>query len=198
MYPQKLSDYLGISSDNNFSFLDGVITSSVVKDRVVYLYPDYLSRKIEGFDSTEARSTIVSFFSKVTDIANDSNISEYEKSNKLGKLFDHIQEISSLSLGQAKNNNKGYGPKYEALLDFAYIVSYFSDKSLIEEEGMYVKAAELLVDNFGPDSLSDLIASLIYPQLIGYTKFVFDEYNISYDEINVKPVNGKQRFVKEL
>ena len=83
MYQQTLSDYLGISSDISISFLDGVITSSVVKDRTVYLYPDYLSRNIEGFDSIEARSTIVSFFSKVTDIANDSNISEYEKSNKL-------------------------------------------------------------------------------------------------------------------
>ena len=136
MYQQTLSDYLGISSDISISFLDGVITSSVVKDRTVYLYPDYLSRNIEGFDSIEARSTIVSFFSKVTDIANDSNISEYEKSNKLGKLFDHVQEISSLSLGQAKDNNKGNGPKYKALLDFAYIVSNFSEKSLIEEECM--------------------------------------------------------------
>ncbi|CAH1857003.1 hypothetical protein [Convivina intestini] len=45
---------------------------------------------------------------------------------------------------------------------------------------LFAKSLSIFVPNFGPDALSDLIAALIYPQLVEYTKFTLDQNKINY------------------
>lgn len=82
-------------------------------------------------------------------------------------LFHYSQESNEVYLGYTKGAPQGNGNSEESLDE---VFSYAHERRLLEE-GLIERVEDLhiFVPKFGPDSLSDLVASLIKRELIQFT-----------------------------
>ncbi len=181
-------DYLGVSKDTEVSFLDHVLTQEKeLVDKRLFIHPDYLnSQKIEMFNAGKAIERVGSFLNSVLWNAGTGDLSEKRKQVVLNELFSYFQEIKELGLGYSKKANIGHGPEIESLLGIGKaaqeLMQKWQQKDVINNVEAF-KILQLYVNDFGPDALSDLTASLILPELVNYTKNVLDDLGVVYDEV---------------
>lgn len=91
-------------------------------------------------------------------------------------LFNYSQESNEIFLGYTKGKPEGNGNSEESLDE----VFRFAHNQRLLEEGLIERVEDLhiFVPKFGPDSLSDLVASLIKEELIQFTIEQCERYNI--------------------
>lgn len=194
---KMLTDFLPVP-ESEATFLNvEVLNNAKLRDLKVFILPSYLQKvTVPGFNSGSAIRQLTSFSGKVLDIVN-SNSSTNDKIAQLKVIFKPIHEISSLGLGYSKYSSKGHGPDYDSLIQIGKLLTRVIEKWKATgelDELSFIKSMSLFVPHFGPDALSDLIASLIYPQLVTYTKFVLNKFNVPYIVSNTpKKVSGVDR-----
>lgn len=196
---KMLTDFLPVP-ESKATFLNvEVLNNAKLRDVKVFILPSYLQKvTVPGFDSGSAIKELTTFSGKVLDIVNSSS-STNDKISQLEVIFKPIHEISSLGLGYSKYSSKGHGPDYDSLIQIGKLLNRVIEKwkatGELDELG-FIKSMSLFVPDFGPDALSDLIASLIYPQLVTYTEFVLNKFNVPYIVSNVpEKVSGVERQV---
>lgn len=196
---KRLTDFLPVP-ESEATFLNvEVLNNAKLRDTKVFILPSYLQKiTVPGFDSKLALEALTSFSEKVLDIVN-SSLSTNQKLAQLEGIFKPIHEISSLGLGYSKQSSKGHGPDYDSLIQIGKLLNQVIIKWKATgelDELSFIKSLSLFVPDFGPDALSDLIAALIYPQLLTYTKFVLNKFNVQYSVSNVlRKVSGVERQV---
>lgn len=194
---KMLTDFLPVP-ESEATFLNvEVLNNAKLRDLKVFILPSYLQKvKVPGFDSGSAIRELTSFARKVLDIVN-SNLSNNDKIAQLKVIFKPIHEISSLGLGYSKYSSKGHGPDYDYLIQIGKLLTRVIEKWKATgelDELSFIKSMSLFVPHFGPDALSDLIASLIYPQLLDYTEFVLKKFGVQYSlSSNPEKVSGVKR-----
>lgn len=180
---QRLTDFLSVP-ENEATFLNIEVVENHLKDTKGFIFPSYLQKNdVEGFNKTAALDAVISFFDKVLAIAGSDN-SEDQKIHAMRELFAPVHEIKTTGLGYAHNSSQGYGPDYDALVKIGVLINKIVER--FKETGslddlMVTKSLPLLAPNFGPDALSDLLSALIYPQLVEYTRFIFDKFDVDYE-----------------
>ena len=119
----------------------------------------------------DSRENILKYFRKL--------IKVHKQSHKVPRLLDiardmlAVKEPQGLSIGYGNKHDKGTAiPKSVAnqiLLSLSEILSVgIEDPEVVELLGLFVSG-------FGPDSISDLTASIIYPQFCVYTERIAKE-----------------------
>jgi|GEM_PF-1315790 hypothetical protein len=127
-----------------------------------------------------------------------AELRRYDIGNEKEKEYflDYItfKECKPLYLGFTVESNGGHGPAEhlaENLFNFFIDVSL---KKVIEDETLYPSnklnpmALALVSKNIGPDSISDLSASLILDYLITYTQNICKQYGIGGEIIKSLPI----------
>lgn len=195
---KMLTDFLSVP-ESKATFLNvEVLNNAKLRDVKVFILPSYLQKvTVPGFDSASAIKELTSFSGKVLDIVRSSS-STNDKIAQLETIFKPIHEISSLSLGYSKYSSKGHGPDYDSLIQIGKLLNRVIEKWKATgelDELSFIKSMSLFVPDFGPDALSDLIASLIYPQLFTYTKSVLNNFNVPYVISEPNKVSGVERQV---
>lgn len=93
------------------------------------------------------------------------------------KKFD-FSEVRGINLGFSKGiRGAGFGPKLsnQIVKDASEIIKSGSEQPEI------FHLTSLFEENVGPDRLSDMIATLIYEDIVGYTKRIYEEVDINQE-----------------
>ncbi|KRL04125.1 hypothetical protein [Liquorilactobacillus oeni] len=157
----KISDYFKVNpKDLNCVDVD---SSTDIK---FYLDPTKIALcKNKYFRGDIASKKIEDFFETLL------NLKEQGKTKEIKDILNDIHEINDTHLGNSKVKSKGHGPKVIPLQNS--ISKIYDVESKVEKEISLLTLPimfGLFVEDFGPDSYSDIITSIIYEELEEYTE----------------------------
>lgn len=136
------------------------------------------------------QNTIDSFFKSVENIY--ENLSSHkeiylaENTNKFKGILGQSKETQSTHLGFSKIGSSGTGNSYKILkdaFDYVYMENLYEPGLVNSMEDL-----TLFTKNFANDRMSDLIISLIIPELAEFSLLQAEKYKISDTYISKKPI----------
>lgn len=168
-----VSDYLGL--DDELEEL-GVFDSILDEDSNFFINLVRLkSTQVPEFKESYQR--INDFFSKIAILLEASSIKGDKLYKAALKKFD-FSEVNGINLGYSESKyGSGFGKhlRKQVIDDACDIVKKGSKQPEI------FQLVGLFEDNIGPDRLSDMIATIIYPDIVTYTKRVNQKLGITSD-----------------
>ncbi|MFA6094613.1 MAG: hypothetical protein WC757_01870 [Candidatus Paceibacterota bacterium] len=180
--PQKtisLSKHLGVTREKLEQL--GVFDSTLGIDTKLFVDPKLLIKSpVKEFK--DSRKTIIQYIARLLKI--------HKQSHKAQRLLDQarnmlaVPEPQGLSIGYGNKTDRGTAISKtlanKILLSASEILAVgIDDEELIEILGLFV-------EGFGPDSMSDLMVSIVYPDFCLYTERVSMELKVSTKEYTIR------------
>ncbi len=178
----SLSKHLGLSREKLEKA--GIFDSTLGIDTKLFVDPKLLVKsQIKEFKNS--RKVIIKYFARLLKI--------HKQSHKAQRLLDQARDM--LAVAEPQGLSIGYGNKTDRgtaisktlankiLLSASEILAVgIDDEELIEVLGLFV-------DGFGPDSMSDLVVSIIYQDFCTYTERMSKTLGVKTKEYEI---NGKK------
>lgn len=179
----SLSKYLGITRGQLEKA--GIFDSTLGIDTKLFIDPKLLI-KCNVKEFKDSRKALILYFARLLRI--------HKQSHKSQRLLDHARDM--LAVPEPQGLSIGYGNKTDRgtaisktlanriLLSASEILAVgIDDEELIEILGLFV-------EGFGPDSMSDLVVSIVYEDFCAYTERMCRELKLKTEEF---PIRGKNR-----
>ena len=174
----SLSKYIGVSRKKLEKV--GVFDSTLGIDTKLFVDPKLLvDADIAEFKN--ARKKIISYFREL--------LKWHEQSGKSSRIRDKVR--SMLAVPEPLGLSIGYGNKTDRgtaipiTLANAILLSASELLAIGVDEPEVLEVLALFVPNFGPDRLSDLTASIVYPNFCVYTSRLSSEFGIKTHEFDI-------------
>jgi len=175
-----LSEYLGVTAEKLDEY--GVLNTNLGVDTKLFIDPKLL--KISDIpEFYDAANLIKDYFAKFMQLHAQAGVSE-----RVRQLM-----LSMIAISEPKGLAIGYGDKRDTGTAISLSVARQSVWSLEEMLRVGVNDTEIMemlglfVKNFGADSISDLMAHIVYKQLCLYTQRVAAEIGV---EVHKCKING--------
>lgn len=171
-----LSDYLEIGS----YFEDNGIFDPIIETDSKFFINIQRLKKAETPEFQESYESINTFFRKIIKLLNratQNNINDICYRQALNLFhFPENKDINGIGLGFSEGNNgSAFGPKLsERVINTAYDIV----KAGVDDPEFF-QLLPLFQDDIGPDRLSDMIATIILPDIQRYTRRVFEGLGIN-------------------
>lgn len=159
----------------------GVFDSTLGIDTKLFVDPKLLIKsKIPEFK--DARADIIRYFADLIRILKQSHKSERLQKLAISRLA--VPEPAGLSIGFGDTTDRGMAISQSVakkiLLSLSEVLAVgIDDEELVELMGLFV-------DGFGPDSMSDLTVSIIYPRFCAYTQRVAKELGVKTTRYTIR------------
>lgn len=157
-----------LNSIPNSTFFD----PDLDEDSLRFIDPNTLSKvHIKGFDGNTVDNNIYSFLNALCNAYLNKDIQVAHQ------LLDVPHEENGTRIGYARTPNKGRGVSPE-ILDNTIQTILSSSINLVQVKH-HPEFLSMLTQNFDKDRLSDLITSINCLELVRYTEFICNLYNVS-------------------
>ncbi len=176
-----LSTYLGLSREQLEGV--GVFDSTLGIDTKLFIDPKLLVEStIPEF--VNSRKSIIDYFGKLIQIHKQSHITPRLLS--VAQKMLAVPERQGLSIGYGNKSDRGTAISKsladKILLSASEILSVgIEDEEIVELLGLFV-------DGFGPDSMSDLIVSIVYKDFCEYTQRISKEFDLTTKEYEIDTI----------
>jgi hypothetical protein len=174
----SLSKYIGVSRKKLEEV--GIFDSTLGIDTKLFVDPKLLvDADIAEFK--DAREKIISYFREL--------LRWHKQSGKSPRIQDKVR--SMLAVPEPPGLSIGYGNKTDrgtaipTTLANAILLSASELLAIGIDEPEVLEVLALFVPNFGPDRLSDLTASIVYPNFCAYTARLSSEFGIKTCELEI-------------
>ena len=173
-----LSDYLEVDEYFNEH---GIFDPIMETDNHFFINIQRLKR-VTTPEFQNSYERINSFFRKIIkllDRASEKNNSDTFYRQAL-KLFDFSEKkkVNAICLGFSEGE---YGSAFGPILSKQVIDTAYDIVKAGVEDPEFFQLLPLFQDNVGPDRLSDMIATIILPDICNYTKRIFEEIGVNED-----------------
>lgn len=183
--PKRISDVFNVEPIvlKKLNVFNGFINL----DSRLYIDPRLLGKSL----SPEFENSDVEFNNFLADIINDILVLiELEKKCDLGNHYredftikqkqikDRLKfpELPLAGLGYSTGNNDGKGIGDGIANNLLYNIKDFVKVGIVDP--VIFQLAEIFVDNIGADRISDMIISILFPQLVRFSRRIAEELNL--------------------
>lgn len=160
---------------NKIRQIDEIAQLDFEHDNILFIDP-YRINEEESELFTRAKKKIIDFFDLFFDSVERN---DRETACNIGKT---LHEINATKLGYSKIDNIPRGKGFSG-----------NDLLLIFDEAIKIKEfitdmpdILVLAEKVGPDKVSDLTTNIIYKELIEYTIYIADKYQLEIEKVNKK------------
>lgn len=172
------SEYLGLNNE----FEERGIFDSIVDEDSNFFINLVRLKTTQVPEFKNSYETINEFFNRIATLleASDKKGDKFYKAAL--KLFD-FSEVNGINLGYSESN---YGLGFGKRLRVQVMKDAFDIIRKGSKQPEIFQLVGLFEENIGPDRLSDMVATIILPDIISYTKRIYKEIHIdpeSYPEL---------------
>lgn len=172
-----ITEYLGLN-DNQLSTFNtlGVFDAVINGDNHFFVNVNLL-KKSRNPIFIEAYNRLNAFFTDIATLLDAADVpSITDKMYKAAKKRFKFHEVNGINLGFSRSK---YGSGWGDILSNRVLLDAYQIVKKGSKQPEIFHLVSLFEDDIGPDRLSDMIATIIEPEIIKYTLSVMRELNIS-------------------